>query len=80
MKFVPTNPVVFVIVLVAIFVIGMLVGKMFAGGKKTEKFNDAYYGIPSTVKEFADSPKVLPPVPQNKGVTDHDEWTKEFNA
>jgi len=32
------------------------------------------------VKEFADSPKVLPPVPQNKGVLDHDNFCSAFNC
>lgn len=80
MKFVPSNPVVFVLVLVAIFAVGMLFGKMFSGGKKTEKFDDAYHGLPSTVKEFGASPKVLPPVPMNKGVTTHDMWAAKFDS
>ena len=79
MKFIPTSPVVFALVLIAIFAIGMLFGKMFSK-KKAEKFNNAYTGLPSTVKEFADGPKQLPPVPQNKGVTDHDLWCKEDNC
>ncbi|AGE56342.1 hypothetical protein PBCVNEJV1_558L [Paramecium bursaria Chlorella virus NE-JV-1] len=77
MKLIPTNPVVFVLILVALFAAGMIFGKMF--GKK-EKFADSYHGLPSTVKEFADGPKVLPPVPQNKGVSDHDEWCKASNC
>ncbi|AAC96899.1 hypothetical protein PBCVAN69C_576R [Paramecium bursaria Chlorella virus AN69C] len=74
MQFVPKSPLVLLLILVAFFVVGMLFGKMFSKGKKAEKFNDAYYGVPSTVAEFAKSPKVLPPVPQNKGVTSCKEW------
>jgi len=82
MKFIPSNPLVFVAVLVAIFLVGIFFGKMFDGKVfKGEKFDDAAYrGIPSTVKEFADSPKVLPPVPENVGVTTHDEWCGKFNC
>jgi hypothetical protein len=79
MNFIPTNPLVFVLVLVAIFAVGMLAGKLF--DKKSEKFNDdAYYGLPSTVKEFANSPKQLPPVPENRGVTSHDDYCQAFNC
>ena len=83
MKFIPTNPLVYVAFLVAIFLFGLFFGKMFhkkAHGKKKEKFDDAYYGLPSTVKEFADSPKVLPPVPENRGVSTHDMWCDKFNC
>ena len=38
MKFVPSNPVVFVLVIIAFFATGMLFGKMFCK-KKTEKFD-----------------------------------------
>ena len=83
MKFIPSSPLVFVAVLIAIFLFGLFFGKMFtkkATPMKKEKFDDAYYGLPSTVKEFADSPKVLPPVPENVGVTTHDEWCDKFNC
>jgi hypothetical protein len=81
MKFVPSSPLGIVLLLVALFVIGFSVGKMFKKkGPKKEKFDDSYYGLPSTVKEFASSPKVLPPVPQNKGVTDHNMWCDKFNC
>lgn len=80
MKLVPTSPIVFALVLVAMFAIGMLFGKMFGKKKTVEKFADAYYGVPSTVKEFADSPKTLPPVPVNKGVTYHDQWCSAANC
>ncbi|AGE50215.1 hypothetical protein ATCVCanal1_508L [Acanthocystis turfacea Chlorella virus Canal-1] len=83
MKFIPANPLVYVAILIAIFLFGLFFGKMFtkkAAAPKKEKFDDAYYGLPSTVKEFADSPKVLPPVPENKGVTTHDEWCGAFNC
>jgi hypothetical protein len=71
-----------VVVLIAIFLSGLFFGKMFAKKRhyKKEKFDDSYYGLPSTVKEFADSPKVLPPVPENVGVTTHDEWCGKFNC
>jgi len=79
MKLVPSSPLMFLVVIVVIFALGLLFGKMF-GKKKTEKFDSVIHGIPSTVQEFATSPKVLPPVPQNKGVTDHDQWAKAFNS
>ena len=64
---------------VAIFAVGLLFGKMF--NKKPEKYsNDSYHGLPSTVKEFADSPKQLPPVPENKGVSTHDDWCAASNC
>lgn len=78
MKLVPSNPIVFVLVLAVIFAVGMMVGKMFK--PKTEKFSDAYYGIPSTVQEFAKSPKVLPPVPENRGVLTHDDFCAKFDC
>ena len=83
MKFIPSSPLVFVAVLIAIFLFGMFFGNMFTkkpSPSKKEKFDDSYYGLPSTVKEFADSPKVLPPVPENVGVTTHDEWCDKFNC
>ncbi len=80
MKFVPSNPIVFVIVLAVIFALGMLFGKMFKRKPKAEKFNDAYHGIPSTVQELANSPKVLPPVPENKGVLTHDDFCDKFDC
>jgi hypothetical protein len=82
MKFVPSSPLAIVLLLAALFAIGFSVGKMFTKKKqmKKEKFDDAYYGLPSTVKEFDNSPKVLPPVPENRGVTTHDEWCNKFNC
>ena len=83
MKFIPSSPFVFVAVLIAIFLFGMFFASMFnkkATPSKKEKFDDSYYGLPSTVKEFADSPKVLPPVPENKGVVSGDVWCKKFNC
>ena len=78
MKLVPSSPLMFLVVLVVIFVVGLLFGKLFK--KKTEKFDSTIHGLPSTVKEFADSPKVLPPVPVNTGVTYHDQWCGKFNC
>lgn len=78
MKLVPSSPLVFLLVLVVIFAVGLLFGKMFK--KKTEKFDSVIHGLPSTVQEFAASPKVLAPVPTNKGVTTHDDWVKAFNS
>lgn len=83
MKLIPSSPVVFGLVIIAFFVVGILFGKMFS--KKTaivkvEKFGEMSGGVPSTVQEFASSPKVLPPVPENKGVTTHDEWCGAFNC
>ena len=79
MKLMPTSPMMFLLVLVVIFAVGLLFGKMF-NKKKAEKFDTIIHGIPSTVQEFAASPKVLPPVPMNKGVTTHDEWCGKFNC
>lgn len=81
MKFVPSSPLGIALLLVALFVIGFVAAKLFKKkGTKKEKFDDSYYGLPSTVKEFANSPKVLPPVPENRGVTTHDEWCDKFNC
>ena len=83
MKFIPSSPLLYVAILVAVFLLGLSIAKFFTkkgkNGKK-EKFDDSYYGLPSTVKEFADSPKVLPPVPENKGVTTHDMWCSASNC
>lgn len=79
MKLVPTSPLMFLVVIVVIFAVGMLFGKMF-NKKKTEKFDSVMHGLPSTVQEFASSPKVLPPVPTNKGVTTHDDYCNAFNC
>ncbi|AGE51222.1 hypothetical protein PBCVCVM1_601L [Paramecium bursaria Chlorella virus CVM-1] len=78
MKLVPSSPLMFLVVIVVIFAVGLLFGKMF--NKKTEKFDSVIHGIPSTVQEFAASPKVLAPVPTNKGVTTHDDWCGKFNC
>jgi hypothetical protein len=80
MKLIPSSPIVFVLVLVAIFSAGMLFGKIFGKKTKAEKFGEAYHGIPSTIKEFDNSPKVLPQVPENKGVTTHDDYCQAFNC
>ncbi|AGE59466.1 hypothetical protein ATCVOR07043_563L [Acanthocystis turfacea Chlorella virus OR0704.3] len=80
MKFIPSSPLLYVAILVAVFLLGLSIAKFFTKKGKKEKFNDSYYGLPSTVTEFADSPKVLPPVPENKGVTTHDEWCDKFNC
>ena len=79
MRFIPTSPVVFVLVIVAFFAMGMLAGKMF-GKKKAEKFDPNYVGEFNTPKNMADGPKVLPPVPENKGVVSSETWCKAFNC
>lgn len=79
MNFIPRSPVVFVLVIVAFFAVGMLAGKMF-GKKKTEKFDSDYVGEFSTPSEMANGPKVLPPVPENRGVVSSDTWCKKFNC
>jgi hypothetical protein len=79
MKFIPSSPVVFVLVIVAFFAMGMLAGKMF-GKKKAEKFDPNYIGEFGTPAEMASGPKVLPPVPENVGVTTHDQWCDKFNC
>ena len=79
MKLVPSSPLMFLVVIVVIFALGLLFGKMF-NKNKTNKFDSVIHGLPSTVQEFAASPKVLAPVPQNKGVTDHDQWCKASNC
>ena len=73
------NPLWFVFFAIVFFAAGVVFDKLLTK-KKTEKFFDGYTGIPSTVKEFADSPKVLPPVKQNPGVTDHDGWCALSNC
>jgi hypothetical protein len=87
MRFIPTNPVVFVLIIIAFFVTGMLFGKMF--GKmlgKTEKFDpdmidpDMTVGEFNTPKNMAKGPKVLHAVPENRGVVSHDEWCRKFNC
>jgi hypothetical protein len=81
MKLIPSSPLVFVLVLVALFAAGMIFSKLVFNKKTAEKYSDdAYYGLPSTVKEFADSPKKLPPVPENRGVTTHDDYCQAFNC
>jgi len=79
MKFVPSNPVVFVLVIIAFFATGMLFGKMF-GKKKAEKFDSEYQGEFDTPQRMASGPKVLPPVPENKGVVSGDTWCRKFNC
>lgn len=77
MKF--KSPIVFAVVLAALFIAGILFGKMM-GKTKVETFDDTYSGILNTVQDFSNSPKVLPPVPQNEGVTTHDDWCGAFNC
>lgn len=83
MRFIPTNPVVFVLIIIAFFVTGMLFGKMFG---KTEKFDpdmidpDMTVGEFNTPKNMAKGPKVLHAVPENRGVVSHDEWCRKFNC
>lgn len=95
MKLIPNSPVIFVLIIVAFFAMGMLVGKMF--GKKVgkaEKFDTSgEFGTPfgkaekfDTSGEFgtpsgmANGPKVLPPVPENIGVVSSETWCKKFNC
>lgn len=82
MKFIPSSPVVFVLIIVAFFAMGMLAGKMF--GKKVvkaEKFDsDMIVGEFNTPKNMADGPKVLPKVPENIGVVSSETWCKKFNC
>jgi hypothetical protein len=72
------SPLMFVLFAVLFFAAGILVDKFFfkKSAVKPEKFEDGVYGLPSTVTEFANGPKVLPLVPQNVGVTDYDKWCK----
>ena len=65
MRFIPTSPVVFVLVIVAFFAMGMLAGKMF-GKKKAEKFDPNYVGEFSTPSEMANGPKCCPPCPRTR--------------
>lgn len=81
MKFIPSSPVIFVLIIVAFFAMGMLAGKMF--GKKVvkaEKFDPNYMGEFSTPSEMASGPRVLPPVPENKGVVSGETFCKKFNC
>ena len=81
MTVIPSSPVVFVLIIVAFFAMGMLAGKMF--GKKVvkaEKFDSNYTGEFSTPSEMASGPKVLPPVPENIGVVSSETWCKKFNC
>lgn len=82
MKFIPSSPVVFVLIIIAFFAIGMLAGKMFGKKKvvKAEKFDPNYMGEFSTPSEMASGPRVLPPVPENKGVVSGDTYCKKFNC
>jgi len=79
MKFIPSNPVVFVLVIVAFFAMGMLAGKMF-GKKKAEKFEADIMGEFNTPANMASGPKVLPKVPENIGVVSSETWCKKFNC
>ena len=83
MKFIPSSPVVFVLIIVAFFAMGMLAGKMF--GKKVvkaEKFGPEpeYTGEFNTPVNMTNGPKVLPKVPENIGVVSGDTWCKKFNC
>lgn len=82
MKFIPSSPVVFVLIIVAFFAMGMLAGKMF--GKKVvkvEKFDHPdYTGEFSTPSGMASGPRVLPPVPENKGVVSSETYCRKFNC
>lgn len=82
MRFIPTSPVVFVLVIVAFFAMGMLAGKMFGkkDAKKAEKFDPAYVGEFNTPSNMANGPKILPPVPENIGVVSSDTWCNKFNC
>jgi len=79
MKFIPSSPVVFVLVIVAFFAMGMLAGKMF-GKKKAEKFEADIMGEFNTPANMASGPKVLPKVPENIGVISGATWCKKFNC
>lgn len=79
MNLIPKSPVVFLLVIVAFFAIGMLVGKMF-GKKKVEKFDDSFYGEFNTPSGMSGGPKVLPPVPENKGVVSGETMCKLANC
>lgn len=79
MRFVPSSPVVFMLIVIAFFATGMLFGKMF-GKKKAEKFDSGYHGEFDTPQRMEAGPKVLPPVPQNIGVVSGDVWCKKFNC
>lgn len=72
------SPLMFVIFAALFFIAGVLVDKFFMKKSvvKPEKFEDNIGGLPSTVTEFANGPKVLPLVPQNIGVSDYDKWCK----
>jgi hypothetical protein len=82
MKFIPSSPVVFVLVIVAFFAMGMLAGKMFGKKKavKVEKFDDDMVGEYNTPNNMALGPKTLPKVPENIGVVSGDTWCKKFNC
>lgn len=83
MQLIPKSPVVFLLVIVAFFALGMLAGKML-GKKKVEKFdNDSDefdYGELNTPDGMAGGPKVLPPVPQNVGVVSGETMCKLANC
>lgn len=79
MKFIPSSPVIFVLVIVAFFAMGMLAGKMF-GKKKAEKFDADIMGEFNTPANMASGPKVLPKVPENIGVVSSETWCKKFNC
>jgi len=80
MQLIPKNPVVFILVIIAFFATGMLVGKMFGKKKKVEKFEPEYAGEYNTPSNMASGPKTLPPVPENKGVISGEKWCKSVNC
>ena len=81
MKFIPSSPVVFVLIIIAFFAMGMLAGKMF-GKKRAEKFDPDIVdeGEFNTPANMARGPKVLPRVPENVGVEGHDVWYTRFDC
>lgn len=82
MHLIPKSPVVFLLVIVAFFAIGMLAGKIL-GKKKVEKFDDfddSFHGELNTPNGMAGGPKVLPPVPENIGVVSGETMCKLANC
>lgn len=82
MQLIPKSPVVFLLVIIAFFALGMLTGKML-GKKKVEKFDDfddSFYGELNTPDGMAGGPKVLPPVPENIGVVSGETMCKIANC
>jgi len=80
MKFVPSNTIIVILVIIAFFAAGMLAGKMFSGKKKEKFEDDSYMGEFNTPRAMADGPKVLPKVPENVGVVSGETWCKAANC